>query len=91
MAYDSNGNMVTIFTESNPIDTNNAQQTTFTLPFDVDVLFFNCRYNNNIITSANFMLFNFELSANQLDLTTLAFNVQESARQYYELYYGVGG
>ena len=74
-----NGNEYqTIYTSQETINTSQAQTMTFNLPYDTDTLYFNIVYNNAINTSANMLVFQFDISASQLDVNSMIHNAFQS-------------
>lgn len=67
----NNGQYQTIYTNTEQINTSNVQTMTFTLPYASDTLYFNIVYDNSIWTSANFLVFNFDISASNLDINSI--------------------
>lgn len=76
--YWSGNDYVTIYTSQETINTSHAQTMTFNLPYDTDTLYFNIVYNNAINTSANMMVFKFDISATQLDINSMIYSSFQS-------------
>lgn len=68
----------TIYTDTQKINTGDGNSVTFNLPISVNTLYFNIVHNNNVWTGGNMLVFKFDISASQLDITQAIQNAYQS-------------